>query len=129
MSDAAPRQGLWALLREALTGSEENVATGPLSRAVPLLAIPMALEMATEALFVVVDVYFVAKLGAHAVAAVGLTESLLSLVYAVAFGLAMPTTALVARRVGEDDRAGASVSASQAVGTSIVFLGSLRVAV
>lgn len=121
MSDAAPRQGLWALLREALTGSEENVATGPLSRAVPLLAIPMALEMATEALFVVVDVYFVAKLGAHAVAAVGLTESLLSLVYAVAFGLAMPTTALVARRVGEGDHPGASVSASQAVGMALVL--------
>lgn len=104
-----------ALVREGLAGNESNLATGPLSRAIPLLAVPMVLEMAMEALFAITDVYFVAKLGADAVATVGLTESMLSIVYAVAFGLAMPAGAMVARRIGEQDPQGAAVAGAQAV--------------
>jgi len=106
---------LVALIRQGLAGDEENLAEGPLARAIPLLAVPMVLEMAMEAVFSVVDIFFVAQIGADAVATVGLTESMLALVYAVAFGLAMPAGAVVARRIGEDDRRGASVAAAQAV--------------
>ena len=110
------RRGVWALLRAALSGQEvHDVAHGSLGTAIPLLAIPMVLEMSMEALFAVCDVLFVARLGPSAVATVGLTESMLSIVYAVAFGLAMPVTAMVARRIGEGDRQGAARSGMQAI--------------
>lgn len=108
-------RGVLALVREGLSGDESNLAKGPLKRAIPLLAIPMVLEMAMESLFAICDVFFVARLGAAPVAAVGLTEGIIALVYAVAFGLAMPTGAMVARRIGEEDFEGASVAASQAI--------------
>ncbi|MCG3148695.1 MAG: putative FMN/FAD exporter YeeO [Verrucomicrobiae bacterium] len=92
---------------------------GSLGRAILLLAVPMMLEMAMESIFAVVDVYFVSSLGASAVAVVGVTESLLTLVYAVAIGLSMATTAFVARRVGEKNRAGAADVAVQAVIISV----------
>jgi putative MATE family efflux protein len=82
---------------------------------VVLLAVPMILEMALESVFAVVDVFFVASLGASAVATVGITESLLTLIYAVAIGLAMGTTAMVARRIGEKNPQEAAVTAVQAV--------------
>ncbi|HJK97773.1 MAG TPA: MATE family efflux transporter [Polyangiaceae bacterium LLY-WYZ-14_1] len=105
------------LLRDSLSGrvDERAFATGDLRRAIPLLAIPMALEMSMEALFAIFDVFFVAKLGAAAVATVGLTEGVIALVYAVAFGLAMPATAFVSRRVGEDDREAAAHAGAQAI--------------
>lgn len=102
-------------MRAALSGEAHDVARGSLGRAIPLLAIPMVLEMSMEALFAVCDVLFVARLGPDAVATVGLTESMLSLVYAVAFGLAMPVTAMVARRVGEGDARGAARTGAQAI--------------
>jgi putative MATE family efflux protein len=115
----------WGSIREALRGSHQDFTTGSLNRAVVLLAIPMVLEMALESLFAVVDVFWVGRLGANAVATVGLTESLLSLVFAVGFGLGMSTTAMVARRIGEKDAQGAAVAGVQAIfiglATSLIF--------
>jgi putative MATE family efflux protein len=88
---------------------------GSLGRAMVLLAVPMMLEMVMESLFAVVDVYFVSSLGASAVATVGLTESLLTLVYAVGIGLSMGATALIARRIGEKDPKAAADAAVQCV--------------
>jgi putative MATE family efflux protein len=117
--------GVWTSIREALRGSEQDFTEGSLNRAVGLLAIPMVLEMAGESLFAVVDAFFVARLGAEALAAVGLTESVLEIIYAVAVGLAMATTAVVARRFGEKDKRAAARTAVQAiyigVALSVVF--------
>src|SRR5690348_2863994 len=110
-----PEQRLWTSIREALRGSHQDYTSGNLNRAILLLAIPMVLEMVLESLFAVVDVFFVGRLGADAVATVGLTESLLSLIFAVAIGLSMSTTAMVARRIGEKDPEDASVSGVQAI--------------
>ncbi len=105
----------WRSVREALLGSGQDYTRGSLRRSILLLAVPMVLEMSMESLFAVVDVFFVGKLGADAVATVGLTEGVLTLVYAIAIGLAMSTTAMVARRIGEGDRRGAAVAAAQAI--------------
>jgi putative MATE family efflux protein len=105
----------WSSVREALRGSHQDFTTGNLNRAILLLAIPMVLEMVLESLFAVVDVFWVGRLGADAVATVGLTESLLSLVFAIGLGLSLSTTAMVARRIGEKDPAGAAVAGVQAI--------------
>ena len=102
------------LLRDSLSGGERDYTTGPLGSAIVLLAVPMVLEMSMESVFAVADVFFVAKLGPSAVAAVGLTEALLILVYALGFGLGIPATAMIARRIGEKDPAEAAVIAVQA---------------
>ena len=119
------RKGVWASVREAIHGSEEDFTEGSLNRAVGLLAVPMVLEMAGESLFAVVDAFFVARLGSEALAAVGLTESVLEIIYAIAVGLAMATTAVVARRFGEGDKRAAAKTAVQAiyigVAMSVVF--------
>jgi len=116
---AKPSQpSLWASIREAIHGSHQDFTAGNLNRAILLLAIPMVLEMVLESLFAVVDVFWVAHVGANAVATVGLTESILMLVFAVGMGLALSTTAMVARRIGEKDHEGAAVAAVQAI-----FLG------
>jgi putative MATE family efflux protein len=106
---------LWSSVREALRGSHQDYTAGSLNRSILLLAIPMVLEMVLESLFAVVDVFWVGHLGANAVATVGLTESVLTLVFAVGMGLGMSATAMVARRVGEKDHEGAAVAAVQAV--------------
>jgi MATE family, multidrug efflux pump len=115
----------WGSIQEALRGSHQDFTAGSLNRAIVLLAIPMVLEMVLESLFAVVDVFWVGRLGADAVATVGLTESLLSLVFAVGFGLGLSTTAMVARRIGEKDPQGAAVAGVQAIviglATSIIF--------
>lgn len=112
-------RSFWADARAALAGAELDYTRGPLSRAIWLLAIPMVLEMSMESTFAVVDVYFVAKLGDAAVAAVGLTESVLTLMYALAFGLAMAATALVARRIGEGNKDGAVRAATSALALGV----------
>jgi len=106
---------LWSSIREAIRGSHQDFTTGSLNRAILLLAIPMVLEMVLESLFAVVDVFWVGRLGANAVATVGLTESMLTLVFAVAMGLSLSTTAMVARRIGEKDPEGAAVAGVQAI--------------
>jgi putative MATE family efflux protein len=111
----APPRSLWESLWEAIRGSHQDYTTGSLNRAILLLAVPMVLEMVLESLFAVVDVFWVGRLGANAVATVGLTESLLSLIFAVGIGLSMSTTAMVARRIGERDPEGAAVAGVQAI--------------
>ena len=110
-----PQPTLWASVREALRGSHQDFTTGSLNRAILLLAIPMVLELVLESTFAVVDVFWVGRLGANAVATVGLTESLLSLVFAVSLGLGLSTTAMVSRRIGEKDPEGAAVAGVQAI--------------
>lgn len=114
-SAAEPDPPFWASVREALAGSQQDFTEGSLGRSIFLLAIPMVLEMCMESVFAVVDVFFVARLGADATAAVGLTESVMTLIYALAIGLAMATTATVARRIGEKDPRGAAKAAAQAI--------------
>jgi putative MATE family efflux protein len=121
------RRRLWRDLKEALAGSEQDFTRGSINRAIALLAIPMVLEMGMESVFAVVDAFFVAKLGADAVATVGLTEAVLTLVFAIAIGLSMGATALVARRVGEGDREAAAVTAVQVYALGLAV--SLTVAV
>jgi putative MATE family efflux protein len=106
---------LWASLVEAVRGSHQDFTTGSLNRAIFLLAVPMVLEMVLESLFAVVDVFWVGRLGANAIATVGLTESMLSLVFSVGMGLSLSTTAMVARRIGEKDPEGAAVAGVQAI--------------
>jgi len=106
---------LWPAVREALRGSHQDYTAGNLNRSILLLAIPMVLEMVLESLFAVVDVFWVGRLGADAMATVGLTEAMLSLVFAVGLGLAMSTTAMVARRIGEKDPEAASIAGVQAI--------------
>jgi len=123
-AERAERHGFWASVRESFRGSDQDFTTGSLNRGVFLLAIPMVLEMAGESLFVVVDAFFVGRLGADALAALALTETFLMIVYSVAAGLAMSTTAFVARRVGEKDDRGAAASAVQAI---VLGIGSAAV--
>lgn len=121
MAAEARRGGILETLREAFTGSRQDFTEGSIRRAIFLLAVPMVLEMAMESLFGIVNVYWVAHLKKDAVvAAVGITESLLTLVFAVAMGLSMATIAMVARRTGEKDQAGASIAAVQAILVGIV---------
>jgi putative MATE family efflux protein len=110
-----PPPGLWSSVREALRGSHQDYTAGNLNRAILLLAIPMVLEMVLESLFAVVDVFWVGRLGADAVATVGLTESMLALVFAVGMGLSLSTGAMVARRIGEKDPEDAAISGVQAI--------------
>src|SRR5262245_18892299 len=89
----------WRHVRDAIRGKHHDYTEGPIGRSLMLLAVPMVLETLMESLFAVVDVFFVARLGADAVAAVGLTESMLFIIYSIAMGLGIGATALVARRI------------------------------
>ncbi len=107
--------GLLGMVREALRGSHLDYTTAPVGHAVIMLAVPMVMEMAMESIFAVADVFWVAHLGADAVATVGLTESMLTIIYTAAMGLSIGATALVARRTGEQDPEGAARAAGQSV--------------
>lgn len=107
-------------IREAIRGSRRDYTEGSIGRAVLLLSVPMVLEMLMESVFAVVDVFFVARLGAEAVATVGLTESLLTLIYTVAIGLGIGATAMVARRIGERDAEGAARTAVQVIALGLI---------
>jgi putative MATE family efflux protein len=113
--------GKWMFLREALAGTQQDFTEGSLSRGIALLAIPTVLEMAMESTFGLVDAFWVARLGSDAMAAVGLTESLVVLIFAIAMGLSVAATATVARRIGEKDPEGAAVASVQAIGCAIVI--------
>jgi len=106
---------MWATVREAVRGSHQDYTEGPIGRAVVLLAVPMVLEMMMESVFAVTDIFFVGRLGAAAVATVGITESLMTIIYAVAVGLSIGATATVARRIGEKDPDGAARAAVQSL--------------
>jgi putative MATE family efflux protein len=117
----APAGSLWSSVREALRGSHQDYTSGSLNRSILLLAIPMVLEMVLESLFAVVDVAWVGRLGANAVATVGLTEAMLALVFAIGLGLAMSTTAMVARRIGEKDPEDAAIAGMQSIILGLVI--------
>lgn len=125
---AAASAGAWRTVREALHGSRRDYTQGPVGRAVVLLAIPMVLEMAMESVFAVADIFYVSRLGADAIATVGLTESMLALVYTVAMGLSIGATAVVARRVGEHDPDAAARAAVQAIALGVIVSIALGVA-
>lgn len=110
----------WSILGEAVRGSKRDFTQGSLWIAIILLAVPMILEMAMESLFAIVDIFFVAKLGAESVAVVGLTESVMALVYAVAIGLSIGATAVVARRTGEKDAEGAAKTAAHIIYVGVI---------
>jgi putative MATE family efflux protein len=112
--------GFWSAIREALAGSHRDYTEGQIGRAILLLAIPMVLELALESVFAVVDIFFVSRLGADAVATVGLTESMLTIIYAVALGLSVGAMATVARRIGEKNPDGAARAAVQAIVLGII---------
>src|ERR1700675_4008081 len=110
----------WSTVREAMRGSRQDYTEGPIGRAIVLLAIPMVLEVALESVLAVVNVFWVGRLGADAIATVGLTESMLALIYAVAMGLSMGAAATVARRIGEKDPERAAAAAVQSIALGIV---------
>ena len=115
-ADSAPLpHGLWPTLRAAVRGIRIDYTTAPVGQAVIMLAVPMVVEMAMESIFAVADVFWVAHLGADAVATVGLTESMMTMIYTAALGLSIGATALVARRTGENDPEGAARAAGQSI--------------
>ncbi len=105
---------------DSVSGTEQDYTEGKLSRAILLLSIPAVLEMIMESVFVIVDIYFVSKLGADAVATVGITESVITIIYAIAIGLGAATTSMVSRRIGEKKPDAASITAFQAILTGII---------
>src|SRR5438876_3031961 len=120
---AAPAReaSLWSTVRESIAGSHRGEYTdGPIGRAILLLAIPMVLELVLESVFAVVDVFFVSKLGPDAVSTVGITEAMITIIYAAAIGLSAGATATVARRIGERDADGAARAAAQAIALGLV---------
>lgn len=116
---------LWSDLRESVSGSEKDFTRIPLGKAILLLSVPMVLEMMMESVFALVDIYFVSRMGADEVAVVGITEGFMTVIYSVAMGLSVGTTALVSRRIGEKKNREATVSAVQAIlaslGVSLLF--------
>ena len=117
----APRHSIWSTLREAVRGSHQDYTEAPIGRAVVLLAVPMVLEMMMESVFLVVDVFFVGKLGADAITTVGVTESMMTILYAAAIGLSIGATATVARRIGEKDPEAAAHAGAQAILLGVAF--------
>src|SRR5512138_3086381 len=112
--DAAPHS-VWSTLKEAVRGSHQDFTQAPVGRAVVLLAVPMVLEMMMESVFVVADVFFVGRLGPDAVATVGITESWMTVMYALAAGLSIGAMAIVARRIGEKDPDAAARATMQSI--------------
>jgi putative MATE family efflux protein len=117
---AAESSSFWGAIRESLRGSRQDYTVGPVGRSIILLAIPMVLEMCMESIFAVVDIKWVSYLGPDAMATVGLTESLLTLMYAIAIGLSIGATATVARRIGEHNPDGAARAAIQSLALGLI---------
>jgi putative MATE family efflux protein len=114
------QQSLWSAVKESIRGSHRDYTRGPIGRAILLLAVPMVLEMIMESVFAVVDIFWVSHLGTDAAATVGLTESLMTLVYALAIGLSIGAMAMVARRIGEGNPDGAARAAVQAIALALI---------
>jgi putative MATE family efflux protein len=112
---------IFSLIKQSLNGEEQDYTTGSIRRAVILLAIPMMLEMCMESVFAVVDIFFVSHLGKHATSVVGLTESVITIVYSLAIGVSMAATAMVARRVGEKNPEAATKAGMQAIFVSLLI--------
>lgn len=125
MRGLAKSTSIFQLFKQAIRGDEQNFTEGSLNKAIFMLSIPMILEMAMESLFAVVDIFYVSRLNdSNAVAVVGLTESVLTIVYSIAIGLSMGATAMVARRIGEKNTKGAAEAALQSIyiGFAIAFV-------
>src|SRR5690349_23040345 len=120
-STPEPEESLWSAVKESIRGTHRSYTTGPIGRAILLLAIPMVLEMVMESVFAVVDIFWVSHLGQDAAATVGLTESLLTLIYALAIGLSIGAMAMVARRIGEGNPDGAARAAVQAIAIALLI--------
>src|SRR5215213_5315743 len=111
---------LWSLIKRSLRGNQYDYTQGSIRHAIVLLAIPMILELSLESVFAVVDMFFVGKLGENAIATVGLTESVVTIVYSIAIGLSTAATAIVARRVGEKNEEDAAHAGMQALIISLI---------
>src|ERR671917_1827746 len=126
-TDAPSVPGFWGAVKESIRGSGQDYTRGPVGRSILLLSVPMVLEMVMESVFAVVDVFYVAHLGADAVATVGLTESMLAIVYTLAMGLGISVSATVARRIGEKDAEGAAHAAAQGIVLGVLVSAALAV--
>ncbi len=111
---------LWRDIRDSISGKERDYTSGSINRAIVLLSIPMVLEVALESVFGLVDIYFVSKINSTAIATVGITESLITIVYAIGIGTSMATTALISRRTGEKNPEGASSAAMQSIVLAVI---------
>jgi len=120
-TEVEKQQSLWSAIRESLRGSHRDYTTGPIGRSIIMLAIPMVLEMCMESVFAVVDIKWVSYLGVDAMATVALTESLLTLLYALAIGLSIGVAATIARRIGENNPDGAARVAIQAIALGLII--------
>src|SRR5688572_29337414 len=118
-SEPTTMRRYWNVIKQSLDGKEMDYTQGSIPKAVVLLAIPMILELSLESVFAVVDMFFVSKLGENAIATVGLTESVITIIYSVAIGLSTAATAIVARRVGEKNPEAAAHAGAQALLVSL----------
>src|SRR5436309_2168811 len=121
-------QSFWQTIREAIRGTHHDYTSGPIGRAIILLAVPMVLEMVMESVFAVVDIFWVGHVGPDAVATVGLTESMLTIAYTAAMGLSIGVTAMVARRIGEKNPEGAAEAAVQGIALGVIVAAIIGVA-
>jgi putative MATE family efflux protein len=112
---------LISTVKESFSHKEQDFTTGSINKAIVLLAVPMLMEMIMESLFALVDTYFVGKLGILALSTVGLTESMLTIVYSIGIGISMAATSIVARRVGEKNNVEASKSGAQAISLAVII--------
>jgi putative MATE family efflux protein len=126
-SMTSTRPSIFSLIKQALRGGEHDYTQGSIRQAIVLLAIPMILELSLESVFAVVDMFFVGKLGSHAIQTVGLTESVITILYTIAIGLSTGATAMVARRIGEKNPEGAAHAGAQAIilGAAVTILVSI----
>lgn len=127
VQEIASTGGWWQLLKAALAGRGGDPTKGPIVPAIVSLAIPMVLEMLMESLFAIVNIFFVSRLGASAAAAIGLTESLLAIIYTVAMGLSIGVMAVIARRIGEGNPEGASIAAFQGIALAVMIASALGI--
>ena len=119
-SSAGVAPSFWQTIREAIRGTHHDYTSGPIGRAIILLAVPMVLEMLMESLFAVADIFWVGHVSPSAVATVGLTESMLTVAYTAAMGLSIGVSAMVARRIGEKNPAGAAEVAVQGIALGVI---------